>query len=130
VVVVLVEAIVSKVASREDTATDKEEITDVVVASKTMVAVVVVAADLVAMVLDVVVPVAKVVARYPAITLLLMRTCFNTGTRLESRTSVRRLRCYRKRSSTLSLKSTTRRWLLEELLLTNRVLELVSQPHL
>jgi hypothetical protein len=131
-VVVLAEAIANRVASRE-AETDKVVRADVAAASKRA-AVVVAPAEVAgseAVGLDVVVPVARVVARDPVTTLLLTRTCFSTGTRPVSRTSVRRQRCFRRKSSTVSSKSTTLKWLLEELLLLiNRLLEPKLQPNL
>jgi hypothetical protein len=52
------------------------------------------------------VPAEKVVAN-PAITPRSMRTCFSTGTRPVSRTRERRPRCLRRKSSTVSSKSTS-----------------------
>ena len=130
-VVVLVAETASRVASRV-VATDKEGTADVAVASKRVTFVVALAeeADSEAVDLDVVAHVARVVARSLAITMLSTRTCFSTGTRPVSRTSVRRLRCSRRRSSTVSSKSTTPRWQLEVLLLINKLLETKLRAYL
>jgi hypothetical protein len=58
---------------------------------------------------DLAVEVPKVVVAVSlVIILLLMKTCFSTGTRQVSRTSAMRRRPFRRQSSTASLRSTTR----------------------
>ena len=103
-------AIVSKEASREVVASEEAaEMMFNVVVVRTMT--VVNAVEEPAEVADSVAPeevvlAVKAVAK-TAITLRSMRTCFNTGTRLVSRTRERRQRFSRRKSSTVSLKSTT-----------------------